>query len=130
MDYSLYSATYCISHQSSNFPPGRIAALEFFESNTTNGYVAGASPMGNTGNFSQYNGTFYTELQWKENELYTENENNWPYYIALSNRDYAWYEWFWGNDKFVGEIKKLLDSAENCGLIYITSHLELYESDD
>lgn len=49
--------------------------------------------------------------------------------IAISNRDCAWYRWFWGNYEFIGEIEQLLGNAVNCGLIYTNPVVKLYESD-
>ena len=49
--------------------------------------------------------------------------------IAISNRDRAWYGWFWGNYEFIGEIEQLLGNAVNYGLIYTNPVVKLYESD-
>ena len=112
------------------FPAGRIAGLKFFDSNTTHGYVTGASPLGYTSNMLQYEHLGYTKLQWQENKLYTEARKEMPYYIAISNRDRAWYEWFWGNPYYINDIEQLLDNAVNCSLIYSNPVLKLYESDE
>jgi hypothetical protein len=111
------------------FPEGRAAGLKFFDSTTTRGYVTGASPLGQTSNLLQYKHLRYTQLGWQENELYTQGREEMPYYIAISNRDRAFYGWFWGNYEFIGEVEQLMDNAVNCGLIYSNPALKLYESD-
>jgi hypothetical protein len=111
------------------FPKGRVAGLKFFDSTTTRGYVTGASPLGNTSNILQYQHLDYSQLEWQGNELYTQGGEEMPYYIAISNRDRAWYGWFWGNYEFIGEVEQSMDNAVNCGLIYINPVLKLYESD-
>ncbi len=125
--------TQVISHYGNQaldyFPEGRVAGLKFFDSNTTHGYVTGASPLGRTSNLLQYKQLSYQQLVWKENELYTEAGEGMPYYIAISNRDRAWYEWFWGNPYYINDIEQLLDNAVNCSLIYSNPVFKLYESD-
>lgn len=111
------------------FPQGRVAGLEFFDSNTTHGYVTGASPLGYTNNLLQYKHLRYSQLQWQGDKLYTEAGEEMPYYIAISNRDRAWYEWFWGNPYYISDIEQLLDNAVNCSLIYSNPVIKLYESD-
>ncbi|MFC1979437.1 hypothetical protein ACFLVS_00975 [Chloroflexota bacterium] len=126
--------TQVISHYGNQafdyFPAGRVAGLKFFDNNTTHGYVTGVSPSGRTSNFRQYKSLHYTSLKWKKNELYTEAQEEMPYYIAISNQDRAWYGWFWGNEQFINEVEQLLDNAVNCGLIYRNPVFNLYESDD
>jgi hypothetical protein len=112
------------------FPPGRVAVLKFFDSTTTRGYVTGASPLGSTSNMLQYKRLDYSQLGWEENKLYTQARAEMPYYIAISNRDRAWYEWFWGNPCYINDIEQLLDNAVNCGLIYNNPAVKLYESDE
>jgi len=113
------------------FPADRVAGLKFFDNNTTHGYVTGASPLGRTNNLLQYGHLSYVELEWREDgsatRLYTREDV--PYYIAISNRDRAWYSWFWGNDRFIGKVEQMLGKAVNCGLIYSTPNFKLYESD-
>jgi hypothetical protein len=112
------------------FPGGRVAGLKFFDSTTTLGYVTGASPLGKTSNILQYQRLDYSQLVWQGNRLYTQGREEMPYYIAISNRDRAWYGWFWGDYQFIGNIEQSLDNTVNCGLIYINPVLKLYESDD
>jgi len=125
--------TQVISHYGNQaldyFPKGRVAGLKFFDNTTTHGYVTGAPPLGYTSNLLRYKHLCYYELEWKENELYTEAGEEMPYYTAISNHDRAWYGWLWGNYQFIGEIEQLLDNAVNCSLIYSNPVLKLYESD-
>jgi hypothetical protein len=92
--------------------------------------VTGGSPLGQTSNILQYQRLDYSQLVWQGNKLYTQGREKMPYYIAISNRDRAWYGWFWGNYEFIGEVEQLMDNTVNCGLIYINPVLKLYESDD
>lgn len=108
------------------FPQGRVAGLRFFDSNTTHGYVIGASPLGQTSNLLQYKRLDYHQLEWQGNRLYTVAEEEMPYYIAISNRDRALYGWFYGDYQFVENIEKSLDNTANCGLIYINPDMKLY----
>jgi hypothetical protein len=108
------------------FPGGRVAGLKFFDSTTTRGYVTGASPLGNTSNILQYQHLDYSQLEWQGNKLYTQGEEEMPYYIAISNRDRAYYEWFRDNPNYINDIEQLLDSAVNCDLIYNNPDLKLY----
>ncbi len=110
-------------------PEGRVAAQRYFDSNTSHGYVSGASPLGYTGNLPHYEYLEYWELAWQEDKLYPLYEEIMPYYVAISNRDYAWYGWFWGNYQYVGEIEQRLDNAVNCNLVYTNPTIKLYQSD-
>jgi len=110
-------------------PGGRVATQEFFDNTTSHGYVSGGLPLGYTRNLPHYKYLEYWELAWQENRLYTANEEQMPYYVAISNRDRAWYGWFWGNEQYVGEIEHRLDSAVNCKLTYSNPFIKLYESD-
>jgi len=110
------------------FPEGRVAGLKFFDSTTTYGYVTGAYPLGDTGNILQYKHLDYPQLEWQGNDLATRAGEDIPYYIAISNYDRAWYEWFLGNPYYVSNIEQLLDNAGNCSLIYCNPVLKIYES--
>jgi len=112
------------------FSLGRAAGLEFFNSTTSHGYVTGGYPLGRTKGFLNYLSIDFDQLRWQENELVTETEEEMPHYIVISRRDRAQYEWFEGNDQFITEIEKSLDSAVNCNLIYNNPILKLYVCDD
>ncbi len=110
-------------------PQSRIAAQKFFDSTVSQGYVSGALPLGYTSNLVNYIHLEYWQLGWQDGKLYTASEEGIPYYIAISNRDYAWYGWFWGNYLYVGEIEQQLDNAVNCNLVYINPTIKLYQSE-
>ena len=112
------------------FPDGRIAGMKFFDRHATHGFVTGASPLGRTANLLQYKFVRYHQLRWRAGELYKGDVGEMPYYVAISNRDRSWYEWFWGNDRFIGDVEHLLNSAVNCRLVYSNPVFILWASHD
>lgn len=111
------------------FSPGEAAGLEFFNSTTSHGYIAGGYPLGWTKGFLHYQRIGFDQLRWRGNELSTETEEEMPLYIAISCRDRTEYEWFLGDTQFLKDIEKSLDSVVNCSLIYNSPDLRLYVCD-
>jgi len=115
------------------FPAGQVVGLHFFDDYTTEGYVTGAFPLGETSNISYYRHLRYEHLDFTGLEEQGDRltvkvpvQKGVPHYIGISRQDVALYRWFLGNAEFIDKIKQLLDNAENCNFIYSNPDLRLY----
>jgi len=112
------------------FPEGQVAGLRFFDRTTSHGYVIGTISLGQTNRILQYQSLSLTQLESQENRLSVKVpiQEGVPCYIGISRRDDALYRWFLGDAQFIDELQQMVNSAENCDLIYSTPYLRLYNA--
>ncbi len=130
ISYPLHIVSHYGNQEIDYLPPGHDAAIVFFNSYTNHGFVAGGYPLSNTKGTLDYRLIRFRDLHWEGDRLYTKVKKERPHYIVISRRDKAMYEWFLGDDQFIIDIEKSLNSVVNCNLIYGNPVLKLYECDD
>ncbi|MFC1992482.1 hypothetical protein ACFLV3_01555 [Chloroflexota bacterium] len=109
--------------------PGQVTAMDFFDSNTRNGYITGSYPLGYTKRFPDYYDAGFDQLHWQDNKLVGEFNIALPHYIGISRWDRARYEWFLGDKQSLKQMEDLLANATNFNLMYKNPAIKLYQSD-
>ena len=109
--------------------PAYLSGADFFQDNTTHGYVTGENPIGRMENREYYN-TKYTlkGLEWENDKLVRVGSriDPSPHYVCISNHDRAMYTFYYDEPQFIDEIASSLNAATNCNLIYANPGLSLY----
>ena len=116
------------------FPTSQRLGLEFFDNNTSHGYVVGAYPMGLSGNPTNYYRLRWSGIDFLDNKLVStvplkEGENG-LFYVGISHQDRAQYGWYEGNYTFIQGLENSLETASNCNLIYSSKDTVLYISEE
>ncbi|MGB2799010.1 MAG: hypothetical protein WBC82_04110 [Dehalococcoidia bacterium] len=112
--------------------PAYLSGADFFQDNTTHGYVTGENPIGRMKYREEYRFVpSFEELEWENDELVRVGRriDPSPHYICISNHDRAVYNFYYDEPQFIDGIESSLQDATNCNLVYANPDLRLYLHD-
>ncbi|MGB2853613.1 MAG: hypothetical protein WBC55_04090 [Dehalococcoidia bacterium] len=112
--------------------PAYLSGADFFQDNTTHGYVTGENPIGRMKYREEYRLVpSFEELEWENDELVRVGRriDPSPHYICISNHDRATYTFYYDEPQFIDGIESSLQDATNCNLVYANPDLRLYLHD-
>jgi hypothetical protein len=113
---------------------GYVNGVNFFADNTSDGWIEGVTPLGQTKNIEKYHTSLYPfkDLKWSGNELDLHERRTNPVlgdapdYICLSNHDEANQTYRNNSPGLVSDLRGSLEKTTNADLVFSNGDMSMY----